>query len=148
MFTYCAIHNHSLPRCSLLCDTKRGCLQQQDVLNPSDSAICKAVNKELSRHCRRTRGADDTYKAIEDLLLQFTPATDSLGVPVFRYTSAAQQPHMRVFNLQLAYSVSSKSCYTVDPWSIYCITLFANQQAERVHLWQEAVSPPPHTYSV
>ena len=124
MFTYCAIHSHSLPHCSLLCDAKRGCLQQQGVLNPSDSAIHKAVNKEeLCWHCRRTRGADDTYKAIEDLLLQFTPATDSLGVPGFRYTSAAQQPHMRVFNLQLAYSVSSKSCCTVDLWSIYCITV-------------------------
>jgi len=50
-------------------------------------ATHKAINKEeLSRHCRRrTRGAEETYKAIEDLLLQFTPATDSLGVPVFRY---------------------------------------------------------------
>jgi len=72
---------------SRLCEAKKGCLQQQGVSNPSDSAIHKAINKEeLSRHCRRrTRGADETYKAIEDLLLQFTPATDSLGVPVFKY---------------------------------------------------------------
>ena len=54
--------------------------------NHSDGAICKAINREeLFRHCRkRTRGADENYKAFEDLL-QFTPATDSLGVHVFRY---------------------------------------------------------------
>ncbi|XP_065894775.1 uncharacterized protein [Dysidea avara] len=49
------------------------------------SAIQKAITtNELSRHCRRrTRGADETFKNIEALLLQFTHATDSLGVPVF-----------------------------------------------------------------
>ncbi|XP_065906988.1 uncharacterized protein [Dysidea avara] len=65
--------------------TKRGCLQQQGVSTPSMSAIQKAITtNELSRHCRRrTLGADETFKNIEALLLQFTPATDSLGVPVF-----------------------------------------------------------------
>jgi len=28
----------------------------------------------------------EAYKAIEDLFLQFIPATDLLGVPVFRYS--------------------------------------------------------------
>lgn len=83
MYPYSLITLHL----SRLCEAKKGCLQQQGVSNPSDSAIRNAINKEeLSRHCRRrTRGAEETYKAIEDLLLQFTPATDSLGVPVFRY---------------------------------------------------------------
>lgn len=83
MYPYSLITLHL----SHLCEAKKGCLQQQGVSNPSDSAIRNAINKEeLSRHCRRrTRGAEETYKAIEDLLLQFTPATDSLGVPVFRY---------------------------------------------------------------
>ena len=74
-----------LPRGCLF--TKRGCLQQQGVSTPSMSAVQKAITtNELSRHCRRrTRGADETFKNIEALLLQFTYATDSLGVPVFRY---------------------------------------------------------------
>jgi len=61
-------------------------LQQQDVSNPSISAIQKAITSdELGKHCRRrTRRTVETTKAIEDILLQFTPATDSLGVPKFR----------------------------------------------------------------
>ena len=48
-------------------------------------AIRKAVTREeLARHCRRrTRGAGLTLQLIEDLLLQLSTATDSLGVPVF-----------------------------------------------------------------
>ena len=47
-------------------------------------AICQAITKdELSRHCRRrTRGAEVTLQVIEELLLQLSGATDSLGVPV------------------------------------------------------------------
>jgi len=69
---------------SRLCDAKRSVLQQQDVSNPSISAIQKAITTdELSKHCRRrTRGAVETTKAIEDLLLHLTPATDLLGVPI------------------------------------------------------------------
>jgi len=61
-------------------------LQQQDVSNPSISAIQKAITSdEFSKHCcRRTRVTVETTKAIEDLLLQFTPTTDPLGVPIFR----------------------------------------------------------------
>ena len=48
------------------------------------SAILKAITKEeLSRHCRRrTRGGEVTLQVIEELLLQLSTATDSLGVPL------------------------------------------------------------------
>ena len=67
------------------CQEGVGCLQQQGVCNPSTSAIQKAIMKEeLSRHChRRTRGAEVTLQLIEELLLQLSTTTDSLGVPVF-----------------------------------------------------------------
>ena len=71
---------------SRLCDAKRSVLQQQDTSNPSIiSAIQKAITSdELGKHChRRTRGTEETMKAIEDLLLQFSPATDSVVVPIF-----------------------------------------------------------------
>ena len=47
--------------------------------------IRKAITKEkLARHCRRrTRGEGLTLQLIEDLLLQLSTATDSLGVPMF-----------------------------------------------------------------
>ena len=47
-------------------------------------AVRKAISKEeLSRYCRRrTRGAEVTLQLIEELLLQLSTATDSLGVPV------------------------------------------------------------------
>ena len=59
-------------------------MQQAGVSNPSMHAVRKAVSKEeLSRHCRRrTRGAEVTLQLIEELLLQLSTATDSLGVPV------------------------------------------------------------------
>ena len=46
--------------------------------------MLKAISKEeLSHHChRRTRGAEVTLQLIEELLLQLSTATDSLGVPV------------------------------------------------------------------
>jgi len=48
------------------------------------NAIEKSNSKaEMAQHChRRTRGVEE---AIEALLLQFTSATDTLGVPLFRY---------------------------------------------------------------
>jgi len=51
------------------------------------NAIEKAITKdEMAKHCcRRTQGVEDTTKAIEELLLQLTPATDTHGVPLFRY---------------------------------------------------------------
>ena len=56
------------------------------VPSPSDSAVRKAITKEeLARHCkRRTRGAQETSKLIEDLLLSFSSATDTLGVPLLK----------------------------------------------------------------
>ena len=90
--------------CSQLCDAKRGCLQEQGVSNPTMDAIEKSINKaEMARHCRRrTRGVGETVKAIEALLLQFTPATDTLGVPVFRYI----------------YSTTDFSKQIVDIWEV------------------------------
>jgi len=69
-----------------LYDAKRGVLLQQGVSNPSSSAIRKAITSdELSKHGqRRTHGTEETTKAIKGMLLQSTPATDSLGEPVFR----------------------------------------------------------------
>ena len=55
--------------------------------NPSMNAIEKAITKEeRAQHCRRrTRGTEETIKAIEELVLQFTSATNNLGVPLLRY---------------------------------------------------------------
>ena len=60
-------------------------MQRDGVSDPTMSAVRKAITKEeLAKHCRRrTRGADETAKSIEDLLLAFSTATDSLGIPVF-----------------------------------------------------------------
>lgn len=48
------------------------------------NAIHRSLTKEeLSRHCRRrTRGTEVTLQVIEELLLQLSNATNSLGVPV------------------------------------------------------------------
>ena len=70
----------------LLAKAKRGELIRAGVTNPSESAIRKATTKlELARHCRwRTRGAIESAKLIETLLLSLSVATDSLGVRLFR----------------------------------------------------------------
>ena len=62
-------------------------MEEQGVSSPTMNAIEKSISKaEMARHCRRrTRGVEKTAKGIEALLLQFTPATDTLGVPLFRY---------------------------------------------------------------
>ena len=56
------------------------------VSSPSDSAVQKAITREeLARHCkRRTRGVLETTKLIEELLLSFSSATDTLGVPLLK----------------------------------------------------------------
>ena len=71
---------------NLLMDAKKGELMQAGLADPSLSAIRNALTKdELSRHCRRqTRGQEETVKEIEALLLALSPATDTLGVPLFR----------------------------------------------------------------
>ena len=50
------------------------------------SAIQKAISKdEMARHCKwRTRGVKQTTEAIEALLLSFSMATDTLGVPLLK----------------------------------------------------------------
>ena len=52
----------------------------------SERGVRKAINKsELAKHChRRTRGVEETVKLMENLLLSLSPATDTLGVPLFR----------------------------------------------------------------
>ena len=52
----------------------------------SPSAIQKAISKdEMARHCKwRTRGVKQTTEAIEALLLSFSMATDTLGVPLLK----------------------------------------------------------------
>ena len=59
---------------------------QAEKLDPTDEAVAKAITKaELAHHCRRrTRGVHEAKKCIEDLLLNYTGVTDSLGVPLFK----------------------------------------------------------------
>ena len=54
--------------------------------NPSSSVVRKAITKdEMARHCkRRTRGIKQTTEAIKALLLSFSMATDTLGVPLLK----------------------------------------------------------------
>ena len=67
-------------------------------------AIRKAISKEeLSRHCRRrTRGAEVTLQLIEELLLQLSTATDSLGVPVLSAHMVTiweeEKKHLKVYS--------------------------------------------------
>jgi hypothetical protein len=71
---------------SLLLEAKKGELIQAGLPDPSPSAVRNSLAKqELSRHCRRkTRGYEETVKEIEALLLALSPATDTLGVPLFK----------------------------------------------------------------
>lgn len=70
----------------LLRSAKRAVMVEAGILNPSPSALTKALTKdELARHCRRrTRGTQVTTDLIENLLLSLSTATDSLGVPLMR----------------------------------------------------------------
>lgn len=67
-------------------EAKRGEMRMSGVADPSEVAVKKATTKkEMVRHCRRrTRGPESTYRLIEALLDEFSQATDSLGVPLFR----------------------------------------------------------------
>ena len=71
---------------NLLMEAKKGKLIQAGLSDPSPSAVRNSLAKEeLSRHCRRkTRGHQETVKEIEALLLALSPATDTLGVPLFK----------------------------------------------------------------
>ena len=68
----------------LLMSAKKGEMVSAGIPDPSDAAVRKAVSKEeLARHCRRrTRGAEKTVEMVESLLLSFSSATDTLGVPL------------------------------------------------------------------
>ena len=69
-----------------LIKAKKGELSALGVSHPSDAAARKAVtNKELLKHCRRrTKGVEETTRAIEQLLLSLSSATDTLGVPLLK----------------------------------------------------------------
>ena len=60
-------------------------LEMTGVPSPSEVAAKNAIKKEeMARHCRRrTRGTDATKKLTDSLLLSFSAATDTLGVPLF-----------------------------------------------------------------
>uniref|UniRef100_A0A7M5X0K2 Uncharacterized protein n=1 Tax=Clytia hemisphaerica TaxID=252671 RepID=A0A7M5X0K2_9CNID len=74
--------------CDNLLKAKRAELINEDVQNPTLSAVKKAINSgEMARRCkRRNRGAEKTIEMIENLTLSMTGATDSLGVPLFKAT--------------------------------------------------------------
>ena len=67
----------------LLMSAKKNKMIEAGIPNPSEKG---AINKsELAKHCRRrTRGVEETVKLMEHLLLSLSPATDTLGVPLFR----------------------------------------------------------------
>jgi hypothetical protein len=69
-----------------LLEAKKGELEASGISNPSEKAARKALAKdELLKHCRRrTRGAEETIKIIEQLLLSLSSATDTLGVPLLK----------------------------------------------------------------
>ena len=70
---------------NLLLEAKREELKATGLRSLSDEAVKKSVMKtELNRHCKRkTRGYLDTMQHIDLLMLEFTAATDVLGVPLF-----------------------------------------------------------------
>ncbi len=65
---------------------KREELKAAGIPHPSDSAVRKAITKaEMARHCkRRTRGFAATKEAINNLLLELSTSTDTLGVPLLK----------------------------------------------------------------
>ena len=69
-----------------LMSAKRGEMVAAGIPNPPPSSVHKAITKdEMARHCkRRTRGVKQTTEAIEALLLSFSMATDTLGVPLLK----------------------------------------------------------------
>ena len=69
-----------------LMSAKKAEMVSAGIPDPSPSAIQKAISKdEMARHCkRRTRGVKQTTEAIEALLLSFSIATDTLGVPLLK----------------------------------------------------------------
>ena len=70
----------------LLISAKRKELLAAGLSSVTDGSTRKAISKdELGSHCkRRTRGAEETKATTEDLLLSFSSATDSLGVPLLK----------------------------------------------------------------
>ena len=70
----------------LLLAAKRSEMIAAGIPDPPPLAVQKAVSKEeMVRHCRRrTRGIKETTEAIEALLLTFSVAVDTLGVPLLK----------------------------------------------------------------
>ena len=65
---------------------KREDLKAAGIPNPSDSAVRNAIAKaEMARHCkRRTRGVATPKEGINNLLLELSTSTDTLGVPLLK----------------------------------------------------------------
>eukprot|EP00111_Clytia_hemisphaerica_P012780 TCONS_00037589-protein len=68
-----------------LMEAKRQALKKEGNKTPSDATVKQYLTKaEMQRHVRRmTRGEYETERLIDDLILHFTGATDSLGTPLF-----------------------------------------------------------------
>ena len=80
--------------------------------------------EEIARHCRRrTRDTKETVDAIEELLLSFSMATDTLGVPVLK-------EEMKVI---WAEQVKHVSCIQ-DPPGVQLYTVTGNMRKGRVTL--------------
>ena len=65
---------------------KKGQLKATGLKSPSEVAVRNAVTKnDLALHCRRrTRNVEDMRMRIEELILQMTGCTDTLGVPLLK----------------------------------------------------------------
>ena len=74
----------------------------------SDDAVWQVLSRdELVQHCRHvTRGAQNTIKLIEELLLSLTTATDTLGVRLFndQMASIREEEKRHVSCLQVGFS--------------------------------------------
>ena len=65
---------------------KREELKAAGIPNSTDSAVRKAITKaKMACHCKqRTRGAAAIKEAIDNLLLELSTSTDTLGVPLLK----------------------------------------------------------------
>lgn len=70
--------------------------------NPTNGAVRKAVSgDELVKHCRRrTRGVQECTSSLEALILSFSAAVDTLGVPLLKEETEGiweeQKQHIRL----------------------------------------------------
>ena len=70
----------------LLMSAKKQQLIAEGVPNPSKVAVRKAISRmEAATHCRRRiRGEIKTNEMLEQLILSFSTATDTMGVPLLK----------------------------------------------------------------